>query len=68
MVGSKDHTDVSTTNIIKPTMEIVSADGQHHFDDLIRREEEVLQQLAERCDKEEEEVLRQLKERREKAT
>jgi hypothetical protein len=68
MVGSKDHTDVSTTNIIKSTMEIVSADGQHHFDDLIRREEEVLQQLAERCDKEEEEVLRQLKERREKAT
>jgi hypothetical protein len=42
MVGSKDHTDVSTTNIIKSTMEIVSVDGQHHFDDLIRREEEVL--------------------------
>jgi hypothetical protein len=65
MVGCKDHTDVSTTNIIKPTMETVSADGQHHFDDLIRHEEEV-RQLAERYDKEEE-VLRQLNERREKA-
>jgi hypothetical protein len=67
MVGSKDHTDVSTTNI-KPTMEALPANDQHHFDDLIRHEEEeVLQQLTKRRDKEEE-VLRQLKERREKAT
>jgi hypothetical protein len=71
MVGSKDHTNVSTTNIIKPTMASLSADDQHHFDDLTKREEEeeVLRQLTKRSDKEEEdEVLRQLKEQREKAT
>jgi hypothetical protein len=70
MVGSKDHTDDSTTNIIKPTMEALSANDQHHFDDLTKcEEEEVLLQLVEWSNKEEEEeVLRQLKERREKAT
>ena len=57
MTGSKDHTKVSTTNIIKPTMEALSANDQHPFDDLIRREEEeVLRQLTEQRDKEEEEV------------
>jgi hypothetical protein len=45
MIGSKDHTDVSTTNIIKPTLEALLADDQQPFDDLVRRkEEEVLQQ------------------------
>jgi hypothetical protein len=67
MASSKDHTDVSTTNIIKLAMEALPADEQHHFDGLIRREE-VRRQLAERRDKEEEEVLRQLKEQRKKAT
>jgi hypothetical protein len=37
MGGSKEHTDVST-NIIKLTMEALSADDQHHFDNLIRHE------------------------------
>jgi hypothetical protein len=69
MAGSKDHTKVSTTNIIKPTMEALSADDQHPFDDLIRRKEgEVLQKFTKQHDKEEEEVRRQLKVRREKAT
>jgi hypothetical protein len=54
IVGSKNHTDVSTTNMIKPTMEALPTDDQQHFDDLIRREEE--------------EVLRQLKEWRKKVT
>jgi hypothetical protein len=68
MTGSKDHTNVSTTNIIKPTMTALQIDDQHPFDGLMRREEEeVLWQLIERCDKEEEEeVQRQFKERREK--
>jgi hypothetical protein len=63
MASSKDHTKVSTTNIIKLTMEALSTDDQHPFDDLIRHEEEeVLRKLIEQCDKEEEEVRRQLKE------
>jgi hypothetical protein len=46
MVGSKDHTDISATNIIKPTLEAFPADDQQPFDDLMRREEEeVLRQL-----------------------
>ena len=48
-------------------MEAVPTNDQHHFDDLIRHEEEMLRQLTERRDKEEEEVLRQLKERCKKA-
>jgi hypothetical protein len=69
MTSSKDHTDVSIANIIKPTKEALPADDQQPFDDLIRREkEEVLWQLAERHDKVEEEVLRQLKERLENVT
>jgi uncharacterized damage-inducible protein DinB len=60
-------TYVSTINIIKATMEALPVDDQHQFDDLIKRqEEEVLRQLAERCDKEDEDVLRQLKEWRDK--
>jgi hypothetical protein len=43
MVSSKDHTDVSATNIIKPTLEALLVDDQQHFDDLRRHyEEEVL--------------------------
>jgi hypothetical protein len=48
MADSKDQTNVSATNIIKPTMEVLLADDHHHFDDLRRREEkEVLRQLTE---------------------
>jgi hypothetical protein len=47
MTSSKDHTNVSTTNIITPTMEALPTD------DLIRhKEEKVLRQLVERRDKE----------------
>jgi hypothetical protein len=44
MADYKDHTDVSTTNIIKPTLEALPADDQQLFDYLIRckEEEEVL--------------------------
>jgi hypothetical protein len=43
MVRSKDHTDFSTTSIIKLTMEALSADDRQHFEDLMRRgEEEVM--------------------------
>jgi hypothetical protein len=66
MAGSKDHTEVSTTNIIKPTMKALSADDQQPFDDLIRRGE-VLWLLAKRHDKEDEELRQQLTERRGKA-
>jgi hypothetical protein len=48
MAGSKDHTDVSITNIIRTTMEALSVDDQQPFDDLIKcKEEEVLRQLTE---------------------
>jgi hypothetical protein len=40
MVDSKDHTDVSTTNIIKPVLEALPANNQQRFDDRMRREEE----------------------------
>jgi hypothetical protein len=40
MTSSKDHTDVSIANIIKPTKEALPADDQQPFDDLIRREKE----------------------------
>jgi hypothetical protein len=62
MTSSKDHTDISTTNIITPTMEALPAN------DLIScKEEKVMRQLVERRDKEKEEVLQQLKEWHEKA-
>jgi hypothetical protein len=49
MTGSKDHIDVSTTNIIKPALEALSTDDRHRFDDRMRHEEkEMMQQLAER--------------------
>jgi hypothetical protein len=31
MVGSKDHSDVSTSNIIEPTMETLSTKDQQEF-------------------------------------
>jgi hypothetical protein len=50
MVGSKDHIDVSATNIIKLTLEALLADDHLYFYDLMRlEEEEVLRQLVERC-------------------
>jgi hypothetical protein len=46
MASFKDHTDISATNIIKPTLEALPTDDQQPFNDLMRREEEeVLQQL-----------------------
>jgi hypothetical protein len=35
MVGCKDHTKVSTTNIIKSAMEALPADDQEAFKDLV---------------------------------
>jgi aspartate/methionine/tyrosine aminotransferase len=61
MAGSKNHTDVCTTNIIKPALEALSAD-----DRMRHEEEEMMRQLAERR-KEEEEMMRQLAERCKKA-
>jgi hypothetical protein len=58
MAGSKNHNDVSTTNIIKPTMKALTADDQHPFHNLARcKKEEVLQQLADLCEKAEEKYL-----------
>jgi hypothetical protein len=58
MVGSKDHTDVSATNIIKPTLEALLGDDQYPFDDLVRhKEEEVPRQLTEWQEKAEEKYL-----------
>jgi hypothetical protein len=58
MAISKDHTDVSATNIIKPTMGALLANDQQPFDDLVRRkEEEVLRQLAEWREKTKEKYL-----------
>jgi hypothetical protein len=42
MAVSKDHTKVSTTNIIKPAMEALSAGGQQPFEDLVMRDEKVV--------------------------
>jgi hypothetical protein len=39
MAGSNDHTNVFTTNIIKPAMEALPADDQYPFEDLIGYEE-----------------------------
>jgi hypothetical protein len=45
MVGSKDHTKISTTNIIKPAMEALTAHDQRPFEDLIMHDEkEVMRQ------------------------
>jgi hypothetical protein len=69
MAGSKDHTKISTTNIIKPAMEALPADDQRPFEDLIMRDEkEVMRQWNEQRDKEEAELLHKLSERRKEAT
>jgi hypothetical protein len=58
MVGSKDHTNVSATNIIKSTLEALLGDDQYPFDDLVRhKEEEVSRQLTEWQKKAEEKYL-----------
>jgi hypothetical protein len=33
MAGSKDHSDVSLSNIIEPTMKTLSAEGQQEFEE-----------------------------------
>jgi hypothetical protein len=44
MAGSKDHTGVSATNIIKPTLEAPLADDLQPFDYAVRRKKEEVQQ------------------------
>jgi hypothetical protein len=47
MAGSKDHTEVSTSNIIKPTLEELFVNDQQRFEDIMKQnEKEVLQQLV----------------------
>lgn len=47
MVGSKDHFEVSTSNIIKLALKELPADDQQRFEDIMKQdEEETLQQLA----------------------
>jgi hypothetical protein len=61
MAGSKDHTKISTNNIIKPAMEALPADDQRPFEDLIMRDEkEMMRQCNEQRDKEEAELLHKL--------
>jgi hypothetical protein len=67
MAGSKDHSDVSPTNIIKLALEALPTHDQQCFNYHMRREEEEMsRQLAERRKKEEEEMSRQLVEQRKK--
>jgi hypothetical protein len=69
MAGSKDHTKISTTNIIKPAMEALPANDQRPFEDLVMRDEkEVMRQWNEQRDKEEAELLHKLSERRKETT
>jgi hypothetical protein len=68
MAGSKDHTKIFTTNIIKPAMEALPVDDQRPFEDLVLRDEkEVMRQWNEQRDKEEAELLHKLSERRKEA-
>jgi hypothetical protein len=47
MTGSKDRIDISPINIMKPTLENLSAEDQHQFEDYVRQRcEETLQQEA----------------------
>jgi hypothetical protein len=63
MAISKDHTKVSTTNIIKPAIEALPADNQQPFEDLVMRDEkEVMCQWNEQRDKEEVKLLHKLSE------
>jgi hypothetical protein len=38
--GSKDHTDISLDNILKPTVESLTADEQHQYKDYMRQAKE----------------------------
>jgi hypothetical protein len=65
MAGSKDHTKISTTNIIKLAMEALPTADQRPFEDLVmRNEKEVMLGWNEQRDKEEAELLHKLSERR----
>jgi hypothetical protein len=43
MVGSKDHAEFSTNNIIKPTQEELSTNDQQCFENIMKQEEDVRQ-------------------------
>jgi hypothetical protein len=61
MADSKDHTKISTTNIIMPAMEALPADDQRPFEDLVMRDEkDMMWQWNEQRDKEEAELLHKL--------
>jgi hypothetical protein len=63
MAGSKDHTKVSATNIIKLAMEALPADDQRPFEDLVMRDvKEVMRHWNEQRAKEEAELLHKLSE------
>jgi hypothetical protein len=40
MVGSKDHTDISPDNILKPVVESITADEQQQYEDYIHQAKE----------------------------
>jgi hypothetical protein len=40
MVGSKDHTDISPDNILKPATESLTTDEQQQYEDYMRQEKE----------------------------
>jgi hypothetical protein len=40
MVGSKDHTDISLDNILKPAVESLTTEGQQHYEDYMRQAKE----------------------------
>jgi hypothetical protein len=42
MVGSKDHTDISLDNILKPTVESLTADKQQQYEDYMCQAKEKL--------------------------
>jgi succinate dehydrogenase flavin-adding protein (antitoxin of CptAB toxin-antitoxin module) len=58
MSGAKDHAEVSTSNIIKPTLEELSDDDQQRFEDIMKQdEEEVLRQINKRHEKAKEKYM-----------
>jgi hypothetical protein len=40
MASSKDHTDISPDNILKPAVESLTADEQQHYEDYLRQAKE----------------------------
>ena len=40
MVGSKDHPEISTYNILKPALESLTADEQQQYEDYMRQARE----------------------------